>query len=77
MLAHAFFKSDLILPRPPPLLLQDSGVRPLPQDYERGRERYITAMVICGRALRVLGVRPRGKQRYVLARAFVRVLFDL
>ena len=31
VLSHAFFKSDLTLPRPQSLLLQDSGVRP--QDH--------------------------------------------
>ena len=55
VLAHAFFKSDLTLPRPPPLLLQDSGVRP--QDHGQGRGRYITAVVICGPGIRYHGIR--------------------
>ena len=66
VLEHTFFESDLTpLPPPPPLLSQDAGVQ------ECGRE------VIKGMSSRALGVRPRGKQRYVLARAIVRVLFDL
>ena len=67
VLEHTFFESDLtpLPPPPPPLLSQDAGVQ------ECGRE------VIKGMSLRALGVRPRGKQRYVLARAIVRVLFDL
>ena len=52
------FKSDLTLPCPPPLLLQDSGVRP--QDHGRGRGRYITAVVICGPGIVASGVRPQG-----------------
>ena len=64
VLEHTFFESDLT-PPPPPLLSQDAGVQ------ECSRE------VIKGMSSRELGVRPRGKQRYVLARAIVRVLFDL
>ena len=52
------FKSDLTLPRPPPLLLQDSGVRP--QDHVQGCGRYIMAVVIFGPGIVTSGVRPQG-----------------
>ena len=58
VLTHAFFKSDLTLPRPPPLLLQDSGVRL--QDHGRVSGRCITAVLICGPGIVASGVRPQG-----------------
>ena len=65
VLTHTFFEYDLTPLPPPPLLSQDAGAR------ECGRE------VNKGMSSRALGVRPRGEQRYVLARTTARVLFDL
>ena len=62
ILYKKIFKSDLILPCPPRILLQDSGV--WPQDHGRGRRRYITAVVhtvvICGPGITASGVQPQG-----------------